>query len=83
MNKFAIPALAAALTLGACAEANAPEAADGDAGDTTIVQPTAAETQYVETPVDTDEGSSVEIDGGDVDAKISEDGVEAKVDLNN
>ncbi len=81
MNKFAIPALAAALALGACAEANAPEAdetAANDGTDTTVITPTATETVVAE-PVETEEGSSVTIDGQDVDATVSEDGVDAEV----
>ncbi|MEZ5681640.1 MAG: hypothetical protein R3E14_10135 [Erythrobacter sp.] len=82
MKKFAIPALAAALSLAACAEANAPEADDTaatDGTDTTVITPTATETVVAE-PVDgTDEGSSVTIDGADADATISEDGVKADI----
>lgn len=80
MTKFAIPALAAALALGACAEADAPAADDGE-NTTTIVQPT--ETTVVEqpAPVDGEEGSSLTIDGGDVDATISEDGVQAEINV--
>lgn len=83
MNKFAIPALAAALALGACAEANAPEAEDAaatDGADTTVITPTATETVVAE-PVEGEEGSSLTIDGGDVDATVSEDGVEADINV--
>ena len=84
MNKFAIPALAAALALGACAEANAPEADDdtaaADTADTTVITPTATETVVAE-PVETEEGSSLTIDGKDVDATVSEDGVKADVQV--
>ena len=87
MHKFAIPALAAALALGACAEANAPEADDTAATDgteTTVIQPTATETVAAEPMMDAEpnEGSSVTIDGADVDATVSEDGVQADIDAN-
>lgn len=72
MKKFAIPALAAAITLGACAEANAPADEGTDGTDTTVVTEPAQ--------VEDEEGSSVTIDGADVDATISEDGVQAEVD---
>ncbi|MXO52350.1 hypothetical protein GRI42_13640 [Erythrobacter gaetbuli] len=84
MKKFAIPALAAALALGACAEANAPEAEDTAATegtDTTVIQPTATETVVAE-PAEGEEGSSLTIDGADVDATVSEDGVKAEIDAN-
>ena len=81
MNKFAIPALAAAIALGACAEAEAP--AD-DGTDTVVVEePAATETTVVTEPaMEGEEGSSVTIDGADVDATISEDGVQADIDAN-
>ena len=77
MKKFAIPALAAAIALGACAEAEAP----ADEGTDTVVVEEPAET-VVTQPAETDEGSSVTIDGADVDATISEDGVQAEIDAN-
>ena len=83
MNKFAIPALAAALALGACAEANAPEADDTaatDGTDTTVITPPATETVVAE-PVEGEEGSSLTIDGSDVDATVSEDGVDAEIQV--
>lgn len=83
MKKFAIPALAAAITLGACAEANAPADEGADGTDTTVVtEPAPTETTVVTEPaqVEDEEGSSVTIDGADVDATISEDGVQAEVD---
>ncbi len=81
MKKFAIPALAAAIALGACAEAEAP--AD-DGTDTVVVEePAATETTVVTEPaMEGEEGSSVTIDGADVDATISEDGVQADIDAN-
>lgn len=86
MNKFAIPALAAAIALGACAEANAPADDGTDGTDTTVVttEPAPTETTVVTQPVpaDGETGSSVTIDGADVDATISEDGVQATVDAN-
>ena len=79
MNKIAIPALAAVIALGACAEADAP----ADEGTDTVVieEPAATETVVAE-PVEGEEGSSVTIDGADVDATISEDGVQANIDAN-
>lgn len=77
MKKFAIPALAAAMALAACGEAEAPEAE----GDTVVVEEPAATESVMTDPVATDdEGSSVTIDGADVDATISEDGVQAEID---
>ena len=81
MTKFAIPALAAALALAACGDADAPETADTAAtetADTTVITPTATETVAAE-PTETDEGSSVTIDGQDVDATVGEDGVKADI----
>ena len=81
MKKLAIPVLALGLALGACSETEAPE---GD-GTETVVEPTATETTVVteevpvEVPATTEEGSSVRIDGSDVDATISEDGVQADI----
>ena len=84
MKKFAIPALAAAITLGACAEANAPADEGTDGADTTVVttEPAPAETTVVTEPAMDETGSSVTIDGADVDATISEDGVQANIDAN-
>ena len=81
MKNFAIPALAAAIALGACAEAEAP--AD-DGTDTVVVEePAATETTVVTEPaMEGEDGSSVTIDGADVDATISEDGVQADIDAN-
>ena len=84
MKKFAIPALAAAIALGACAEANAPADEGTDGTDTVVVEePAATETTVVTEPaMEGEEGSSVTIDGADVDATISEDGVQADIDAN-
>lgn len=81
MKKFAIPTLAAALALGACAEANAPaEDADDAATTTTVVEPVETTTVVEETaPADDADGSSLTIDGADVDATVTEDGVDAEV----
>lgn len=74
MKKFAIPAICAALALAAC-----------DQSETTVEAPepteteTAVVTDTVAVPVDSEEGSSLSIDGGDVDATISEDGVDANI----
>ncbi|WP_324826614.1 hypothetical protein [Qipengyuania zhejiangensis] len=83
MNKFAIPALVATLALGACGEADAPAADEtvvSDGADTTVITPTATETVVAE-PVDGETGSSVTIDGSDVDASVSEDGVQADITI--
>ena len=82
MKKFAIPALAAAIALGACAEAPADEGTE--TVDTVVVEePAATETAVVTEPaMEGEEGSSVTIDGADVDATISEDGVQADVNAN-
>ena len=84
MKKFAIPALAAAIALGACAEANAPADEGTDGTDMVVVEePAATETTVVTEPaMEGEEGSSVTIDGADVDATISEDGVQADIDAN-
>ncbi len=85
MKKFAIPTLAAALALGACAEANAPADEADDAATTTVVEP-AETTTIVEEPVPADgmddtDGSSLTINGQDVDATVTEEGVDAKVNV--
>jgi ABC-type glycerol-3-phosphate transport system substrate-binding protein len=80
MKALAIPALAAAFALAACGEAEAPaadEAATAEVTETTVVEPVETETVVVDD--ETSEGSSLTIDGGDVDATVSEDGVEAKI----
>ena len=84
MKKFAIPALAAALALGACAEANAPADEGTDGTDTTVVttEPAPVEPTVVTEPAMEDTGSSVTVDGADVDATVSEDGVQANIDAN-
>lgn len=86
MKKLALAALAGSLALAACADATVEgedAATDGDVtatdtapvqeGDTTIINEAPA--------ADAPEGSSVTIDGADVDATISEDGVDAKVNI--
>ncbi len=80
MKKFAIPALAAAIALGACAEANAPadEGTDGTDTTTVVTEPAPAETTVV---TEGEEGSSLTVDGADVDATVSEDGVQADVEI--
>ena len=84
MKKFAIPALAAAIALGACAEANAPADEGTDGTDTVVVEePAATETTVVTEPaMEGETGSSVTIDGADVDATIGEDGIQADIDAN-
>ena len=83
MNKFAVPALAAAFALAACGDADAPatdETATTEITETTVVEPVATETVVAE-PVECEEGSSLTIDGGDVDATVGEDGVKAKIKI--
>lgn len=84
MKKFAFPALVAAIALGACAEANAPADDGTDGTDTVVVEePAPTETTVVTEPVmEGEEGSSLTIDGADVDATVSEDGVQAEIDAN-
>lgn len=84
MNKFAIPALVAALALGACGETAAPTDETATVEETTVVTPTATETVVVDddaatATVTTEDGSSVSIDGKDVDATVGEDGVKAEI----
>lgn len=82
MKTFAIPALALGLALGACAEANAPADEAEDGTDTVVMEPAPSETTIVNPPAEADpEGSSVTVDGEDVDATISEDGVTAEVEV--
>ncbi|QPC98251.1 hypothetical protein [Qipengyuania soli] len=89
MKKFALPALAAALSLAACDSADAPAtddtAATTEAGDTTVITPTATETVVADpgtsATVNTTDGTSVTVDGKDVDATVSEDGVQAKINV--
>ena len=80
MNKFAVPALAAAFALAACGDADAPATDETEITETTVVEPVATETVVAE-PVEGEEGSSLTIDGGDVDATVNEDGVEAKIKI--
>lgn len=83
MKTVAIPALVAALALAACGETETPatdEGATTEITETTVVEPVATETVVAE-PVETEEGSSLTIDGDEVDATVSEDGVEAKVNV--
>lgn len=81
MKTFATLALAGTLALGACAQpAETDDTADtGDAGDTTIINEAPAEPVIVEEAEP--EGSSLTIDGADVDAKVSEDGVQADINV--
>ena len=83
MKNFAIPALVAALALGACGDAaNAPAdetATEAPVEETTVITPTATETVVVEDDGVTEEGSSVTVDGKDVDATVGEDGVKAEI----
>lgn len=81
MKNIALAAIAGSLTLAACAEADEPAEA-APAGDTTVINEappvTTTETIVTEEPAD---GSSLTIDGGDVDATISEDGVQADINV--
>ena len=78
MIKYAIPAVAAALALAACDQSETTVEGDEVA---TAPAPTATETAVVAAPVEGDEGSSITIDGGDVDATIGEDGVKADIKI--
>lgn len=95
MKKLAIPALAMGLALGACAEANAPAEDAGAETDAAMTAPAPADTVIVDEAspapqtdgqmddsMDDPEGSSLTVDGADVDATIGEDGVQADVDAN-
>ena len=80
MKTIAFAALAGSLALIACSPADeATEAQPADTGDTTIIN----EAPDAAAPVVVDEadpeGSSLTIDGGDVDATVSEDGIEAEI----
>lgn len=77
---------AAALALGACADSGDDAPTDGET-DVTVIEedapaPTVTETTVVE---DGDDGSSLTVDGDDVDVRVDEDGaeVDAEVDTNN
>ncbi len=76
MKKYAIPALAAALSLAACDQSET--TVEGDEVTSTEPADTTVVTETVEVPAD-EEGSSLKIDGGDVDATISEDCVNAEI----
>lgn len=79
MKKFAVPALFAALALAACDQSETTVEGDTAAAPAPTATETAVVTDTVAVPVDGDEGSSLTIDGGDVDATISEDGVKADI----
>jgi len=89
MNKLALPAIAAALALAACGETASDTedtmAADAGTDTTTVVEtpgPTPTETVIVDdSGMTDDDGSSVTIDGADVDATVDEDGVNAEIDV--
>ena len=83
MKKLILPLAVVGLSLAACDQSETTVEADDGA---TTPAPTATETAVVTdtvgVPVDGDDdsdGSSVTIDGGDVDATIDEDGVQADV----
>ena len=85
--KIAVPALAlvAALGLSACQQTETVPADDtAAAGDTTVINEAPA---TGETPVVVQEaepaGSGLTIDGADVDATVSEEGVQADVNVDN
>lgn len=87
--------LGAALGLVACNDAETVD--DTTATDTTMTQPvdttttttepmvdpTVTEGPAVDGTVDTTDGSRVSVDGRDVDATVSDDGVQADIDLDN
>lgn len=89
MKKFAIPALAAALALAACADST-PDDADAMAtteNDTTMVEPapTATETTVITQPVDgttttTDTGDRVSVGRDGVTADVGDADTRVKVD---
>ena len=81
MKKYAIPALAAALSLAACDQSQTTVEGDEAATPAPIATETTVVTDPAAAPAEgaTDEGSSLTIDGGDVDATIDEDGVKAEV----
>ena len=78
MKKIAIIALAGSLGLAAC-DGNA-DTVDPVETETEVVNTTPNEPVAVE-PSTPEEGSSLTIDGGDVDATISEDGVQAEINV--
>ena len=78
MKKIALIALAGSLGLAACdgnADTVDPVELDSEVENTTPNEPVAVE------PSTPEEGSSLTIDGGDVDATISEDGVQAEIEV--
>ena len=81
MKKFAVPALVAALALAACEQSETTVEGDEVAAPAPTATETTVVTDTVAVPVEAegDEGSSLTIDGGDIDATISEDGVNAKI----
>ncbi|WFL76118.1 hypothetical protein P7228_08875 [Altererythrobacter arenosus] len=83
MKKFAVPALVAALALAACDQSETTVEGDEVAAPAPTATETAVVTDTVAVPVegDADKGSSLTIDGGDVDATISEDGVKADIKI--
>lgn len=81
MKKFAIPALAAALALAACDQSETTVEGDEVAAPAPTATETAVVADTVAVPADGNEGSSLTIDGGDVDATISEDGVQADINV--
>lgn len=82
MKKFAFAALAGSIALAACTPAEeTTEVEPAETGDTTIINeaPDAADPVVVDEA--DPEGSSLTIDGGDVDATVGEDGVQADIDI--
>lgn len=74
MKIVALPALVAALALGACSEANAPEPTETE----TVVEETVVPMPAPETTTVVTEGDATPADDGD-SVTINEDGVDANV----
>lgn len=82
MKNIAVAALIGSLALAACAPAEETTAVEpGDTGDTTIINEAPDATAPVIVDEADPEGSSLTIDGGDVDATVSEDGVQAEINV--
>ena len=80
MKKIAFIALAGSIALAACSQTEeTPEAAE--TGDTTIINEAPEAPPVVVDGEAAPEGSSLTIDGADVDATVSEDGVQADISV--
>ena len=84
MKKFAFAAIVAPLALAACAQEESAAEEMGQEvqdNDVKVVPPVQAEAPMNETSGATSQGSNLSVEGADVKATISEDGVQAEVDL--